>query len=209
MPSGLPQSAPPSALGHVHGLVLAAGASSRMGLPKSLLTIDGEPLVCCHVQSLLAFGADVRVVLGGHADVVRNAIHQRWPPDQPDCRVECRMNDRWDRSHMADSVVVGMRGWPDSDLALVLPVDTPPTPVSVLHQLLQAGAPAVPSHDGRTGHPLLADVGSLRRACLAGSLRSLTPAPVAIATAWRDCWRNLNTPAEWADWRRASADRNG
>jgi molybdenum cofactor cytidylyltransferase len=50
------------------GLVLAAGGSSRLGMPKQLLTWRDQPLVCHAVeQSLAVCGAGVVVVAGAHA----------------------------------------------------------------------------------------------------------------------------------------------
>ncbi|NBX54368.1 MAG: nucleotidyltransferase family protein [Betaproteobacteria bacterium] len=48
-------------------VLLAAGAGSRMGhRPKSLLLLDGEPLICRHVQHLQQAGAASVVVVLGH-----------------------------------------------------------------------------------------------------------------------------------------------
>ena len=61
----------------VHGLVLAGGASTRMGRPKALLTLDGETFVS-HLAGLLRGSGcvSVAVVMGAHAD----EIEPRLPP---------------------------------------------------------------------------------------------------------------------------------
>jgi CTP:molybdopterin cytidylyltransferase MocA len=57
-------------------VLLAAGAGSRMGhRPKSLLQLDGEPLIHRHVQSLHQAGAaSVQVVLGHYASDIAAAL---------------------------------------------------------------------------------------------------------------------------------------
>lgn len=59
-----------------HGvIVLAAGASTRLGLPKQLITIDGETLVHRAVRlSLETRPVDCLVVCAGHADQVQLAV---------------------------------------------------------------------------------------------------------------------------------------
>lgn len=53
-------------------VVLAAGASTRMGRPKQLLELDGEPLIVRAVRAALASPAwPVVVVLGAHAEQIR------------------------------------------------------------------------------------------------------------------------------------------
>lgn len=58
------------------GVLLAAGASSRMGSNKMRLELDGEPLVRRAARRALEAGLEpVVVVLGRDADVVRAALH--------------------------------------------------------------------------------------------------------------------------------------
>jgi molybdenum cofactor cytidylyltransferase len=57
------------------GVVLAAGASTRMGRNKLLLQVDGEPLVRRTVRRALEAGlAPVVVVLGHESALVRGAL---------------------------------------------------------------------------------------------------------------------------------------
>jgi CTP:molybdopterin cytidylyltransferase MocA len=62
--------------GHVAGVVLAAGASTRLGQPKQLLRHDGEaPLVVVAAQQLLDAGClPVLVVTGAAHDDVARAV---------------------------------------------------------------------------------------------------------------------------------------
>ncbi len=59
-------------------VILAAGASTRMGAPKQLLEIDGRPLVARAVDAALASPAwPVVVVLGAHAEAIRPVLARR------------------------------------------------------------------------------------------------------------------------------------
>ena len=56
-------------------VILAAGASTRMGAPKQLLALDGRPLVVRSVEAALASPAwPVVVVLGAHAEKIRPVL---------------------------------------------------------------------------------------------------------------------------------------
>jgi CTP:molybdopterin cytidylyltransferase MocA len=68
--------APVPAVGLRFGaVILAAGASTRMGEPKQLLPLEGRPLVVRAADAALAAGAwPVVVVLGAHAEKIRPAL---------------------------------------------------------------------------------------------------------------------------------------
>ena len=56
-------------------VILAAGASTRMGAPKQLLALEGRPLVVRAVEAALASPAwPVVVVLGAHAEKIRPVL---------------------------------------------------------------------------------------------------------------------------------------
>src|SRR6185369_16167688 len=77
--------------GGVAGIVLAAGASSRMGRPKMLLPLAGGTLLSTVAAALLDAGLpSVVVVLGCDADNVRAAAGL---PEDPRLRVV--VNDEW------------------------------------------------------------------------------------------------------------------
>lgn len=61
--------------GCLGGVVLAAGKSLRLGQPKQLLVLDGEPLVRRAARAAVEAGLwPVVVVVGDHADEVRGAL---------------------------------------------------------------------------------------------------------------------------------------
>jgi molybdenum cofactor cytidylyltransferase len=68
----MPEAAPLFRFGAV---ILAAGASTRMGQPKQLLPLDGQPLVVRSAEAALASSAwPVVVVLGANAGAIRPSL---------------------------------------------------------------------------------------------------------------------------------------
>jgi len=60
---------------HFGAVILAAGASTRMGEPKQLLPLEGRPLLVRAVEAALASPAwPVVVVVGAHADKIRPVL---------------------------------------------------------------------------------------------------------------------------------------
>jgi CTP:molybdopterin cytidylyltransferase MocA len=135
----------------VAGLVLAAGAGRRLGRPKALVEVDGEPLVRRAVRLLLAGGcAPVHVVVGAGADAL---------PELPGAVPV--VNRRW-RDGLGASLRLGLTSLPGSACAVVVVlVDQPsldPTAVRRVRAAHAAGASvAVASYAGRAGHPVLLD----------------------------------------------------
>ena len=58
----------------IAGIILAAGASSRMGSPKALLDYRGETFIARLARVLSGACSPVIVVLGYHAEAIRSVI---------------------------------------------------------------------------------------------------------------------------------------
>ncbi len=142
-------------------LVLAAGASTRMGEPKALLrTRDGRRYVEAIAATARAGGCDeVVVVLGPpHGERIRDAV----------AGMTVAWNERPDRG-MLSSVQAGLAAVAGD--ALVWPVDIPFVDVATVRALvMHGGTIVVPVHNGRGGHPL-----RVARACFA-EIEALDPA---------------------------------
>src|SRR5690606_29125713 len=82
-------------------IILAAGASSRMGFPKALLSWEGVSLIAYIIRELLATRVDrVLVVLGANAETIGREIDRafsrgggRWHVN----RVQLLVNPAWQR----------------------------------------------------------------------------------------------------------------
>lgn len=130
---------------HSAGVLLAAGAGVRYGMPK-VLAAQGEWLRAA-VAALFGGGcADVVVVLG--AAVV----------DVP-APARAVVADDW-QDGMGFSLRAGLAAIPGADYAVILTVDTPDIGADVVGRVL-AAARTAPSgiaratYDGRPGHPVV------------------------------------------------------
>ena len=155
------------------GVVLAAGAGTRLGLgPKALLPYRGRPLVEAIAGTLLDGGCrEVVVVLGAGAAQVEAAARL------DGCRV--LTNPEWE-SGMGSSFLLGNQAADPADHLLIALVDQPGLTPESVHRLLSSHRPGRvtaaayrrrDSNDGgqaalRRGHPLLIDT-SLREAVCA------------------------------------------
>jgi nicotine blue oxidoreductase len=130
----------------VAGLLLAAGAGSRLGRPKALVEVGGQSLVERGVALLRDGGADPIVVVTGAADVSLPGVVIVHNPD-------------W-RSGMGSSLRTGLATLPNHAGAVVVAlVDQPligPETVRRLIDAFQAGADvAVASYAGKRRNPVL------------------------------------------------------
>lgn len=155
------------------GVVLAAGAGTRLGLgPKALLPYRGRPLVEAIAGTLLDGGCrEVVVVLGAGAAQVEAAARL------DGCRV--LTNPEWE-SGMGSSFLLGNQAADPPDHLLIALVDQPGLTPESVHRLLSSHRPGRitaaayrrrDSNDGggtalHRGHPLLIDA-SLREAVCA------------------------------------------
>jgi CTP:molybdopterin cytidylyltransferase MocA len=143
----------------VAGLLLAAGAGRRMGLPKALLRDQGGvPLVDRAVGVLLDAGCEmVTVVLGASADEVTALLTEAGWTDDP--AVTLVLAEDWAEG-MGASLRAGLRHLlaTGHDAAVVSLVDLPDVPAEAVRRVLARVAPAAlarATYDGRPGHPVL------------------------------------------------------
>ncbi len=133
------------------GVLLAAGAGSRMGKPKALVRDpDGTSWLVRSVEVLRASGCDdVLVVLGARADEARALV-------PPGARVV--VADDW-ADGMAASLRCGLRALHDGEVAVVTLVDLPDVGPEVVRRVLAAAAGSAglsrASYGGVPGHPVV------------------------------------------------------
>ncbi|HEX9106177.1 MAG TPA: nucleotidyltransferase family protein [Longimicrobiales bacterium] len=136
----------------IAGIVLAAGASSRMGRPKPELTLGGKSFLERCIEALRAGGCDpvVAVVAEARQAAARERPGVLWAQNaEPG-------------SEQIESIRIALAEIPpDSAAVLVLPVDAPAVRAQTVRTLIQAfqASPAAhvvrPVHQGRPGHPTL------------------------------------------------------
>lgn len=144
----------------ISGVVLAAGASTRMGQPKAALPFGqmGETILSRIVSTILAGGATEVVVVGGaHIDAVRHAMPVR------ETRARVIEHTGWQLGQLS-SLLAGLAVIDDPLLAaaIVTPVDVPLVRASTVEAVIDAWrrtrAPIVRPADGdRHGHPVIFD----------------------------------------------------
>jgi len=153
----------------IHAIVLAAGASSRMGQPKAELPFGqtGETVLSRIVCTILAGGVPQVIVVGGaHIDAVRRAM----PSHEPRARVVEHAG--WQQGQLS-SLLAGLAAIDDElllEAVLVTPVDVPLVNASTVAAVVAAWrrtrAPIVRPVDpstslraggARHGHPVIFD----------------------------------------------------
>ena len=139
----------------IAGIVLAAGQSSRLGRPKQLLPVHGEPLIRHTLRRVLASSLDqVILVIGHEADEIRTAV--------ADLPVACVFNADA-AAGQSTSVRAGLAALsPDVAAAVFILGDQPGVDPNVIDTLIaswrESGAPVVvPRYEDRMGNPVLFD----------------------------------------------------
>lgn len=128
------------------GILLAAGSGSRLGQPKALIDIGGQPLAARGVALLRDGGADPVIVVTGAAAVDLAGVITVHNP-------------RW-ATGMGSSLAAGLATAPDDCAAVVVAlVDQPLVGAAAVRRLIaafRAGASvAVAAYDGRPRNPVL------------------------------------------------------
>jgi molybdenum cofactor cytidylyltransferase len=127
-------------------VILAGGASRRMGTAKALLPFRGETILDGLIRLYQPFCDVVIVVLGHTPDKIRAGIARAGD-------VQFAVNPDPERGQLS-SLQCGLAMAPAD--ALFTPVDYPAVQPATVARLVRSNAPvAAPSYQGRHGHPVL------------------------------------------------------
>jgi len=185
-------------------VILAAGASTRMGTPKQLLSVGGRPLIVHAVEAALASSAwPVVVVLGAEADRIKPVL-ARHP-------VLIAENPAWSEG-MASSVRAGIglmiQFSRSLDASLLALCDQPAFSAGSIARLVEAQRAtgrgiAAAHYRGRNGAPALflrthfAALGALTGE--EGARNLLNGDPEAVASVGMpEFEKDLDTPEDYA-----------
>jgi molybdenum cofactor cytidylyltransferase len=194
--------------GRLGAVILAAGASERMGTPKALLPWGGTTLIEHAVRQARAAGVEHVVVVLGPA--TRHLADAPWLAE---ASVTFNPDPGTGRSA---SIRIGSQGLPDDLEAIVMQSVDQPCDADVLARLCAALAAdagvdvAVPTYAGRRGHPvclsgrLLAELRQVTEE--EQGLRSIVKrhAQVEVSVDTPCVVWNLNDPAAYAAARAAA-----
>ena len=129
----------------VPAIILAAGASTRLGQPKQLVTIQNETLLDRAVRTAREAACDpIVVILGASAERVEQASNLE------DTLV--LVNDLWAEG-MASSLRLGITAIRDLDAAVVMTCDMPAVTPFHLRALMATGQLTASRYAGRNGVP--------------------------------------------------------
>jgi len=144
----------------IYGVVLAAGASSRMGQSKAAMAFGttGETVLSRIVSVLLQGGLPkIAVVAGAHIDAVRRAM----PHHEP--RASLVEHPGWADGQLS-SLLAGLNAIDEPALEGLMvtlvdvPLISPPTVALVIREWRRTRAPIVrPANGERHGHPVIFD----------------------------------------------------
>jgi len=136
----------------IAGLILAGGASRRMGTPKALLRFQNETFLDRLIRLFSGVANPVIVVLGHQSDQIRSGIERA-------SEAIFAVNPDPERG-MLSSLQCGLNVLPaGTEAVMFTPVDHPNLQPATLEKLAglfeTEGAPViVPTYDGEHGHPV-------------------------------------------------------
>lgn len=175
----------------IHAVILAGGASTRMGRPKALLVLEGETFVARLVRLFHAAGCAQITVVGGADDAqIRPAVPDRaiyvYAPDWAD--------------GMRASLRVGLGATLAGDV-LLTHVDRPLMSLKTLTLLTDAAGGLIPTYDGRGGHPIRLPAALRPRIMQPGDapLKTMLGGVPRLAVDDPGLRLNVNTPAAYAE----------
>ena len=174
------------------GVILAAGASERLGQPKALVNLGGKPIVAWTYERLVRLGCHP-VVIVTHAELAVDVMRAA-----PGAHVSINQNPKAGRTGSLQlglaSIQLELGTFPSR--IIMAPVDRLGWSVRMMELLLEAKGSVCPRASGRMGHPVIlsrSDVELVTMAKPNTPLRDiLTFTGVDVEAPWLQI--NLDTP---------------
>jgi molybdenum cofactor cytidylyltransferase len=136
----------------IAGLILAGGASRRMGAPKALLRFHKETFLDRMIRLFSAVASPVIVVLGHQSEQIRAGIERA-------SEATLAVNPDPERG-MLSSLQCGLQALPaDTAAVMFTPVDHPNIQLATLRRIAaqfeaERAPVTVPTYNGEHGHPV-------------------------------------------------------
>lgn len=179
-------------------IILAAGAGKRMGTPKALMTVEGQPWWRMQADRLRAIGVPALWIIN---EQVAAAM-------QGDTPTRHALMDS--SKPMLASALAGVQllAADPPQGVFILPIDTPAPRPQVWADLAATNAVASPTVGGSSGHPLYAPWAWIADRLRTGSINPDTDRldtliagdRVTVPTDDPDAITNLNRPEDLANW---------
>ncbi len=178
----------------IAAVVLAAGMSERLGQPKQLLELEGQPLLQHAVSRAAAHFDEVVVVLGHEAEAIEAALVLP-------AKARTVLNERFAEGHHGSVRAGFAAAGEDTDVALLLgdqPFVGDDLIVRTVERFRSSPAEVVrPRHGEAPGHPVLVRADTAARLA-SGRDEQLGPALRGPQVEWID--GGLDAPADVDTW---------
>jgi len=125
------------------GIVLAAGASKRLGSHKALIEVGGQTLVQLVCSKLQSAGLSVTVV-------TRNSLKQKIENLLPNVSTVVNPNPELGRTGTIQRGIESIGTGP----LLIIPVDRPGFSLETINLLCKTNTTTIPTYEQKGGHPI-------------------------------------------------------
>lgn len=126
-------------------IILAAGASERLGMPKALIPLNNETLIQVIIKKLQTFNLNIIIVTRLELKEEITALGEK---------VVINLNPEEGRTGSIQCGLKEIQGKP----CMIVPVDRPGFSLSTIEKLIQTDITSCPSKNGKGGHPVVISV---------------------------------------------------
>lgn len=137
----------------IYSVILAAGESKRMGVPKALLQIQGKSFLEHLVAILRNAGLhEISVVLGHDSDKIIAQLQ--------DLKVDFVINENYQKGQLSSIQAAIKSVTKDCDAMMICPIDRPLISPELIRKMIEAYLKTkppivIPIFDAKRGHPII------------------------------------------------------